>query len=101
MARETSTPSVAETSTPSVAETSTPVNEMEIMEEIYLHKLPGEGPTKFVGLNGKAWSIPRGKKWKVPKPIAGILKDSDAALEEAEAFSDAEKAKAKVVFGAP
>ena len=87
--------------TPSVAETTTPVNEMEIIEEIYLHKLPGEGPTKFVGLNGKAWSIPRGKKVQVPKPIADILKTSDAALEEAEAFSDAEKEKMNVIFGAP
>ena len=79
----------------------TPVNEMEIMEEIYLHKLPGEANTKFVGLNGKPWYIPRGKKVMVPKPIADILTDADAALEAAEEFSDAEKEKMKVIYGAP
>ena len=85
----------------SVSETNTPVNEMEIMEEIYLHKIPGEANTKFVGLNGKGWNIPRGKKVMVPKPIADILNNSEASLEAAEAFADAEKEKMKIVYGAP
>ena len=47
-------------------------NPMKEMVDIFIPIVSGEDNTVFVGLNGKAWQIPRGKKVQVPKPVADI-----------------------------
>ena len=77
-----------------------PVNEMEIMESVYIPKAAGEDSHVFVGLNGKAWNIPRGKRWDVPKPVADILRASEEAKGKADEYAEAERKKKDTVFGA-
>ena len=51
-------------------------NPMKEMVDIFIPIVSGEENTVFVGLNGKAWQIPRGKREKVPKPVAEIVERS-------------------------
>ena len=73
---------------------------MKEMETIYLPKIPGEDAGQFACLNGYTCVIPRGKSVEVPKPIAKIIKRSEKAKEDAEAFAEAERKKADTVMGA-
>ena len=70
---------------------------MKEMETVYVPKIPGEDASLFVSLNGYTCLIPRGKHTEVPKPIAAIIHRSEKAREEAEAFAEAERAKAETV----
>ena len=80
------------------AEVKTPeINEVEV----FLPKVPGEAPEQFVAVNGKAWQIPRGKKYKVPDYVALVLEDMQKAQEAADEFSAEEQKKMKVIQGAP
>lgn len=73
----------------------------EKMVEVFLPKVPGEAPYQYVGVNGKAWQIPRGQKTKVPEHVAQVLERSQKAQEVADKYSDEEQMKMKVVQGAP
>lgn len=74
---------------------------MEVMVPVFLPKIPGDDETVFVGLNGKAWLIPRGKRFEVPKPVAEILFQSDEFKAAADEHSATEQQKMHTVFGAP
>ena len=84
-----------------IAEQNTPVNPMEEMVEVYLPKVPGEASEKYVGINGRGWQIPRGKKTKVPLAVAEILYTAQEAEDAAERFSDEEQKKMAVIQGLP
>lgn len=73
----------------------------EEMVEVFVPKSPGEEPTKYVGVNGRAWQIPRGKRTKVPKAVALVLERAQAAQDEADRFSEEEQKKMLEVQGAP
>ena len=51
-------------------------NPMKEMVDVFVPLVSGEENTMFVGLNGKAWQIPRGKKVQVPRPVADIIERS-------------------------
>lgn len=69
--------------------------------EVFIPKIPGEAPYQYVGVNGKAWQIPRGKRYKVPDYVALVLDRADKAQEEADKYSAEEQRKMKVIQGAP
>lgn len=68
---------------------------------VFLPKISGEDATVFVGLNGKAWQIPRGKQTEVPVEVAEILNAAERNRQMADEYAEAEKAKMKTVQGAP
>jgi hypothetical protein len=78
-----------------------PVNDMEIMEPVFVPKVSGEDDTLFVALNGRTYLVPRGKRVEVPKPVADIIHASEDARSAADAFAEAEQEKMKTVMGAP
>ena len=52
----------------------------EEMTEVRLPKAPKtEQNFQFVGVNGRTFQVPRGKSVKVPKPVAEVLANSEAA----------------------
>lgn len=51
-------------------------NPMKEMVDVFVPIVSGEENTMFVGVNGKAWQIPRGKKVQVPKPVAEVIERS-------------------------
>lgn len=63
-------------------------NPMEIMETVFVPKIPGEADTVFVGLNGRSWTFPRGKSVQVPKPVADILRQQQEYQTAAEEYSE-------------
>ena len=77
------------------------VEAMDEMVEVFLPKTPGETATQFVGLNGKAWLIPRGKKVRVPRDVALILERAQAVQEAADEYSEEEQKKMSEIQGAP
>lgn len=62
------------------------INPMDEKEVVFIPKVAGEEPTIWVGLNGKAWNIPRGQKVEVPKPVADILYESERAKTAADKY---------------
>lgn len=71
------------------------------MVEVFIPKVPGEAPEKYVAVNGKSWQIPRGKKHKVPEYVARELERSQRARDAADEYIEEEQKKMKVVQGAP
>lgn len=69
--------------------------------EVFIPKIPGEASYQYVGVNGKAWQIPRGKRYKVPDYVALVLDRANKAQEEADKYSAEEQRKMKVIQGAP
>lgn len=51
-------------------------NPMKEMVEIFVPLVSGEENSIFVGINGKGWTVPRGKKVQVPKPVAELIERS-------------------------
>lgn len=50
------------------------------MVEVRLPKAPKtEQNFQFVGVNGKTFQVPKGKTVKVPKPVAEVLTNAEAA----------------------
>lgn len=78
-----------------------PMNEMEIMETVFVPKVSGDDDTLFVALNGRTFLVPCGKRVEVPKPVAAIIHASEDARTAADAFAEAEQAKMNTVMGAP
>ena len=78
--------------------TTAPVTEE--MVEVFIPKISGtDDQTVWVGLNGKGYSFPRGKRIKVPKNVAEIMFQSEAAQEAADAFEDEKVEESKKVYG--
>lgn len=71
----------------------------EELVEVYIPKIPGEAPDKYVAVNGRAWNIPRGKMTKVPAKVARALNRAQAAAEEADKYSAEEQKKMKEIQG--
>ncbi len=55
---------------------------MQETVEVILPFVPGEPDQVFVGLNGKGYSIQRGKSVKLPKPVYDIYLDSQRMKQE-------------------
>lgn len=73
----------------------------ENMVSVYVPKISGEDPTLFVGLNGKSWSIPRGKRVEVPADVARIVEESERNAQIADEFSDVKRKEMDIIHGAP
>lgn len=77
------------------------VPKKENMVSVYVPKVSGEDPTLFVGLNGKSWSIPRGKRVEVPADVARIIEEAERNAQIADEFSDVKRKEMDVIHGAP
>ena len=77
------------------------VPKKENMVSVYVPKISGEDPTLFVGLNGKSWSIPRGKRVEVPADVARIIEEAERNARIADEFSDVKRKEMDVIHGAP
>ncbi len=67
----------------------TAAHEKDNWETVFV--APGSGKdrgTIFVGVNGKGYYVPRGKSVAVPPEVAEVLRNREAQLEQAEAYSD-------------
>lgn len=53
---------------------------------VYVPKVPGEAPILWVALNGKSWSIPRGKRVEVPEYVADIIYRRERNMEVADEY---------------
>ena len=73
----------------------------ENMVSVYVPKISGEDPTLFVGLNGKSWSIPRGKRVEVPADVARIVEEAERNAQIADEFSDIKRKEMDIIHGAP
>lgn len=71
------------------------------MVSVYVPKIPGEDPTLFVGLNGRSWSIPRGKRVEVPEDVARIVEEAERNAQIADAYSDEKRREMDIIHGAP
>ena len=76
------------------------VPKKENMVSVYVPKVSGEDPTLFVGLNGKSWSIPRGKRTEVPADVAEIVFQRDMNAQIADEYAAKKHEDMKVVHGA-
>lgn len=75
---------VVETKTDKTAETTSEVKKVKIT----LPVLRGEKDQRvFVGVNDETFMITRGKEVEVPDYVAEVLRNSDNALNEADAYS--------------
>lgn len=63
-------------------------NPMEEEVELYIPRESGSDPYMFVGLNGVRYLFPRGKTSKMPAPVAAIIKQSLAARDHADEYSE-------------
>lgn len=69
--------------------------------EVFLPKVAGEAPFQYVAVNGRAWQIPRGRKYRVPAYVARVLERAQQAQEDADRFSEEEQKKMQEIQGAP
>lgn len=59
------------------------------MQSVFLPRISGEENTVFVGLNGRSWQIPRGKKVDVPVYVARVLEEAEHNARTASAYAQA------------
>lgn len=69
------------------------------MVPVFIERASGEDPFVWVGVNGKSWSIPRGKTVEVPEHVAKVLEQQKKFKEYAYQCAEAEKQKAYSVQG--
>ena len=55
---------------------------------VFIPKIPGEAPALWVGLNGKSWNIPRGKRVEVPAEVAEIIYRRERTMQRADEYAD-------------
>ena len=67
---------------------------------VFVPKVPGEDPILWVGLNGQAWSIPRGKRTEVPADVAEIVFQREQNAQLADEYAARKQEDMKVVHGA-
>jgi len=73
---------MAKTVTEEVMSQAAPkTNPMEEMVEVFVPRMHGEDPNVYVCVNGRDYLFARGKRAMVPKPVAAIIEDSQAARE--------------------
>lgn len=64
-----------------------PGDPWKVEEEILLPKAArGEDNYLIASVNGRVYKILRGKKIKVPAPIAEVIRNSEAMRDEADAY---------------
>ena len=68
---------------------------------VYIPKMPGEDATVYVGVNGKGYLIPRGKRTEVPVEVAEVLAMSEHAADRADEYTELEQRKKDIIQGAP
>ena len=54
---------------------------------VFVPKVPGEDPIMWVGLNGKSWSVPRGKRVDVPADVAEIIRQREVNVQVADEYA--------------
>lgn len=69
-------------------------------ECVFLPRVSGEENTVFVGLNGRSWQIPRGKKVEVPACVARVLDEAENNARIAGAYAQARQRDMENVKGA-
>ena len=63
-------------------------------EDVYISTEGAGGETvMFVGLNGRTWAVPRGKKQRVPRPVADIIRQRMRTEREARKFNEEQARK--------
>lgn len=67
---------------------------------VFVPKVPGEDPTLWVGLNGQAWNIPRGKRTEVPADVAEIVFQREQNAILADEYAAKKQADMNIVHGA-
>lgn len=77
------------------------IDPMTEMVTLHVPKASGEDRMLFIGLNGKAWNIPRGTTVEVPKPVADIYYQSVQNAEAADRYAEAKQQEMTKVYGAP
>jgi len=70
-----------------MAEKKTVAKIQQETETVFLPRISGEENTVFVGLNGRSWQIPRGKKVEVPACVARVLDESERNARIASAYA--------------
>ena len=69
-------------------------------KSVFLPRISGEEDTVFVGLNGRSWQIPRGKKVEVPVPVADVLDEAERNARIAGAYAQERQKEMAVVHTA-
>lgn len=67
---------------------------------VFVPKVPGEEPILWVGVNGRPWSIPRGKRVEVPDYVARIVFQRDENTQIAEEYAARKHDDMAIVHGA-
>lgn len=80
---------------------SKPIEVTEERVTVFVPKMPGEDPTVFVGINGKNYLIPRGKRTEVPRNVADVLRMAEEQADRAQAYEDQQREKMSIIQGAP
>ena len=70
------------------------------MRNVFLPRISGEEDTVFVGLNGRSWQIPRGKRVEVPAAVAAVLDEAERNARIAGAYAQARQREMAVVHAA-
>lgn len=60
---------------------------------VFIPKVPGEAPSLWVGLNGKSWSIPRGKRVEVPAEVAEIIYRRERTMQHADEYAEEKRSE--------
>lgn len=55
---------------------------------VYVPKVAGEAPILWVALNGKSWSVPRGKRVEVPVDVAAIIHRRERNMQIADEYAE-------------
>lgn len=68
---------------------NTPANTVSV----FVPKVAGEAPILWVGLNGKSWSIPRGKRVEVPPEVAEIVHRRERTMQAADEYAEEKRSE--------
>lgn len=69
---------------------------------VFLPKIPGDSETSlWVAVNGKAYSVPRGKQVEVDPSVAAVIEAREKFVRNAEEYSQQEIERAKHAQGMP
>lgn len=83
-----------------MAEKNVTAKAVQETRSVFLPRISGEENTVFVGLNGRSWQIPRGRKVEVPAYVACVLEESERNARAASAYAQACQKDMAVVHGA-
>ena len=69
-----------------MATAKTGTNKSETVS-VFVPKIPGGMPSMWVGINGKSWNIPCGKRTNVPAYVAAIIHRRERNMQVAEEYA--------------